>query len=688
MRKMDTNLKKVALILILIYIIGLLLVLRPPPARQEEVKTQKVLPDDEMFIAEKLGFLKDGRIDQREEKIIKKILPLYNYRKSLFDDVNVTNPEKFANLCSEVYGTLQTIPLLLRDDMLRFLFAESPYTLEEFSRRVAMFNLKVREFMGFYSGLPSNIKYGIENSKEIYKVRDLDEYIYLVSELRNSLAGLPPEIIEAIDGMKNITDGFEPREINVFLRGLYTIREALMTNVTFDDWFIMNSEHFRITDIASTFSEFVKEQRTDRTPPAFKGDVRSLPNGTLQFEITATDNANPPRKIVITLNGERNEFYLHTEHLKEFRLIRVSRGWGEYNISIKVYDARGNAAGTAFRFLHYPEVFRISFNNSGYPFQRARLYTRQEIRFMWIKASEYKPLQVYQELYPDLGFTRYGKINLGSFMGFVYEDARRKFFTFYKKPLPFYSITPLHVVYFVNYYVHSYSTPIIGTLHSGICGYDAETQAVLMNRFFMDFNLNAWAVPVPASLRSKALNHIELVVLWRAPLLVGSNYRGVYLLGKDPYVTSNVSYYPFSPRWPRKYATATVEIMRLGLLPYRPEEWTMKHFYEKFNISVIPDYPLKNLMNEFISGYEFFSPYIAFRFDYAYVQHLLNMARKGDLRLLDEFNRLEAARALWYRIDGHNMYYITGYSPDYIVVDGKGRFYYHRMRRSKMFSSG
>ncbi|WP_461866821.1 hypothetical protein [Thermococcus sp.] len=682
---MDTNLKKVALILILIYIIGLLIVLRPPPKHHEEIKTQKVIPDEEVFIAKNLGFLSDGKIDQREERIIKKILPLYKYRKGIFNDVNVTNPEKFANLCSEVYATLQTIPLLLRDDMLRFLFAESPYTLEEFSKRVAMFNLKVREFMGFYSQLPSNIKYGIENSKEIYKVKSLDEYIYLVSELRNSLAGLPPEIIDAIDDMQNITDGFEPREIKIFLMGLHDIREKLMTNVTFDDWFIMNSKHFKITDIASTFSEFTKEQRTDRIPPVFKGDVRSLPNGTLQFEITITDNANPPLKIVIGLNGERDEVDLQTEHLKEFRLIRIFREWGEYNISIKVYDAKGNAVSTAFSFLHYPEVFRINFNNSGYPFQRARLYTKQEIKFMWIKASEYKPLQVYQELYPDLGFTRYGKINLGSSMEFIYEDARRKFFIFYKKPLPFYSITPLHVVYFVNHYVHSYSTLII--VHSRICGYDAETQAVLMNRFFIDFNLDAWAVPIPASLRSKALNHIELLVLWKTPLLVGSNYRGVYLLGKDPYVTSNVSYYPFRSDWPKKYATATVEIMRLGLLPYRPEEWTMNHFYRRFNISIVPDYPLKNLMNEFISGYEFFSPYIAFRFDYAYVQHLLSMARKGDLRLLDELNRLEAARVLWYRIDGHNMYYVTGYSPDYIVVDGNGSFYYHHMRRSKMFSS-
>jgi len=684
---MDTNLKKVALILLIIYIIGLFFIFRPPAEQQRESETPEAIPNDKMLIAKNLGFLNDGRIDQREERIIKRIMPLYKYRRSLFDDVNVTNPEKFADLCSKVYNTLQTIPLLLRDDMLRFLFAESPYTLEEFSKRVTMFDIKVHEFMNFYSQLPSNIKYGIENSKEIYKVKSLDEYIYLVSELRNSLAGLPPEIIDAIDEMQNITDGFEPREINVFLRGLQSIREELMINSTFDDWFIMNSRYFKITDIARTFGEFTKEQKTDKIPPKFKGDVRSLPNGTMQFEITITDNANPPKKVVIGLNGEENEFNLTTDRLKKFCLIRIFRRWEKYNISVEVYDEKGNVARTSFGFLHYPEVFRISFNNSGYSFQRARLYSKQEIRFMWIKASEYKPLQVYQEFYPDLGFTRYGKIDLGSFMKFVYEDAHTKFFTFYKKPLPFYSITPLHVVYFVNYYVHSYSTPIIGTLHSGICGYDAETQAVLMNRFFMDFNLNAWAVPIPASLRSKMLNHIELIVLWKAPLLVGSNYRGVYLLGKDPYMTSNVSYYPFRSDWPKKYATATVEIMRLGLLPYRPEEWTMKHFYRRFNISVVPDYPLKNLMNEFISGYEFFSPYIAFRFDYAYVQHLLSMAKRGDLRLRDEFNKLEAARALWYRIDGYNMYYVTGYSPDYIVVDRDGNFYYHHMRRSKIFSS-
>ena len=685
---MDTDLKKVALILILIYIIGLLIVLRPPPEQKEEVETQNVIPDDELFVAKRLGFLRDGTIDPNEEKIIKEILPLYNYRKTLFDDVNVTNPEKFAALCSEVYGTLQSIPILLRDDMLRFLFAESSYTLEEFSKRVAMFNLKVREFMKFYSQLPSNIKYGIENSKEIYRVKNLDEYIYLVSELRNSLAGLPPETVEAIDSMKNITDGFEPREIKIFLHEFPEIREELITNTTFSDWFIMNSKHYRITEINLTFIRFQEEQRSDKTPPEFEGDVRSLSNGTLQFEITVKDNANPPKEILITLNRKRYRFDLRTEHLKKFRLIRITAPWDRYNISVEAYDLKENIARTSFSFLHYPKVFRITFNNSGYPFQRAKLYSKEEIRFMWIKASEYKPLQIYQEVYPDLGFTRYGKINLGSFMSFIYEDARRDFFRFYKKPLPFYSITVLHVVYFVNHYVHSYSTPIIGTLHSGICGYDGETQAVLMNRFFMDFNLNAWAVPIPASLRSKALNHIELIVLWRAPLLVGSNYRAVYLLGKDPYVTSNVSYYPFSPRWPRKYATATVEIMRLGLLPYRPEEWTMKHFYERFNIPVIPDYPLKNLMNEFISGYEFFSPYIAFRFDYAYVQHLLTMVREGNLKLLDELNRLEAARALWYRIDGHNMYYITGYSPDYVVVDKNGNFYYHHMRRSWMFSSG
>ncbi|MBO8174657.1 MAG: hypothetical protein H0Z18_05305 [Thermococcus sp.] len=687
---MQSDLRKLALILVLIYIIGLMIILRPPQIEKSILPIKSYpLESDYEYIAKHLGFLNDGKIDKNELKIVEQVYPLYKYRTTLFEDVYVTDPEKFANLTQEVIQTLNTVPVALRDDMIRFLFSDAPYTLEEFSQRVELFKVQVNEFISVYSTLPPHIRSGIENSHKIYQVKSLTEYIQLVKELKMSLSGLPSDVIDAIDNMQGLFGGFEPSEISEFISGLKQIKSEIFMNITYRDWFIKNAHRFEIAKIYTTWTEFKIEHDNDKTPPKMRGKVESLPSGLIEVSLNIEDNANPPKKVSILINGkERSEELIHTESLSYTHVLQFPQDWGNYTITIEAYDAKGNKNSVNIVLAHYPLVFPIYFDGKApYDFQNAKLYSESEIKYMWRKAAQYKPLQVYEAVYPDLGFVRYHKIKLGYAVEFFYNDTKRKLLTYYKKPVPFYSMTPLHIAYFVNVYVHSFDTPIIRTLQSRICGYDGETEVILMNNLFMDFNVDAWAIQIPASLSGGKLDHSEVVVIWKAPLLVGSSYRALYILGLDPYPKVPEHIYPFEPDWPKKYSRETIELMTLGLIPYRPDKFALKEFYKRFGIRVTPAYPPKDLSKEFITGYEFFASYISFQISDTYMQKLLNMIKSGDLTLLDELNKLEAARGLWYRLDGHNLYYGPKYSPDYIYIDSGGNFYYVHKNRSKAFST-
>ncbi len=686
---MQIDLRKVGLILIVIYILGLMLAFRPPQVKKSimPVKTYSLKSDYE-DIAKHLGFLNDGKITEHELRIIEEVYPVYKYHTTLFEDVEVTDPEKFAELCWQVTQTLNSVPLPLRDDMVRFLFSDSPYALEEFSKKVEIFNTQVREFVNVYSTLPPHIRAGIENSHQIYQVKTLTEYIQLVKELSISLSGLPSDVVDAIDNMQGLFGGFEPAEISKFVSGIKLIRQEISTNTTYREWFIKNAHKFEISEVYGTWIEFQKEYRNDKIPPEMQGKVESLPSGVVEISLSIEDNANPPHGVRILINGkEKRNITIKTESLSYMHVIQFPLKWGNYTITIEAYDAKGNKKSTSLVLAHYPLVFPIYFNGKGkYWFQNAQLYTKAQIEYMWKKAAEFKPLQVYEAIYPNLGFTRYHKIKLDGAMKFFYRDAKRKLLSYYKKPVPFYSMTPLHVAYFVNIYVHSRDVPIVGSLESGICGYDGETEVILMNNLFMDFNLKAWAIQIPASLNGGKLDHSEVVVVWRVPLLIGSSYKAFYVLGLDPYPKVPEHIYPFESDWPKKYSRETIELMTLGLIPYRPDKFALREFYERFGIKVTPAYPLKDVSKEFITGYEFFASYISFRISDAYMQRLLNMIKPGNLAILDELNKLEAARALWYRLDGHNLYCGPKYSPDYIYIDSEGDFYYVHRNRSKTFT--
>ncbi|NJE07552.1 hypothetical protein E3E31_03265 [Thermococcus sp. M39] len=687
---MQLDLRKIALILILSYIICLMIVLRPPQVKKSVLPVESYsLERDYEYIAKQLGFLDDGKVDEKELKIIEQIYPLYTYRTTLFEEVEVTDPGRFANLSQESVQTLNNVPLALRDDMVRFLFSDAPYTLEEFSQKVELFKVQVNEFVRVYSALPLHIQIGIENSRQIYQVKALTEYIQLVEKLRVSLSGLPPDVVEAIDNMRGILGGFKPNEISKFIFGLKQIKTEIIMNLTYRNWFVENAHRFEAKEVYKTWTEFKEEHRNDETPPKMWGRVESLPSGLIEISLNIEDNANPPKKIRILVNErEKFEDLINTESLKYTHMLQFSEDWGSYTITIEAYDARGNKNSVNVTLAHYPLAFPIYFDEKGhYDFQNAKLYTKSEIEYMWRKVARHKPLQVYKAIYPDLGFVRYHKIKFDGAMGFFYNDTKHKLLNYYKKPVPFYSMTPLHIAYFVNIYVHSFDTPIIRTLQSRICGYDGETEVILMNNLFMDFNLDAWAVQIPASLSGGKLDHSEVVVIWRAPLLVGSSYRAFYALGLDPYPKVPEHIYPFEPDWSRKYSRETIELMTLGLIPYRPDKFALREFYKRFGIRVTPAYPPKDLSKEFITGYEFFASYISFQISDAYMQKLLSMIKSGDLTLLDELNKLEAARALWYRLDGHNLYYGPKYSPDYVYIDSEGNFYYVHKNRFKVFST-
>lgn len=689
--------RRIILVLLALYVLFLLVTLKPPEkdeiaSQVEEFEKGKNVTlgqtEDIILIANKLGFLDDSILSDEEIEISNKVYSLYKYRTTLFDDVLVDDPRKFGELSERVTKTLQNVPVPLRDDMIRFLFSEAPYTLKEFSVRVELFEMQVNEFLQIYKKLPRNIKKGIENSKRIYEVKNFENYTSLIKKLEMTLEGFPPEVVNAIDEMKGIIKGFEPNEILEFLRGAKEVREKIYANITYKEWFLENSWHYNIDEIHNSWEGFVKAQLNDKEPPKFKGTIESLPSGLIEIMVSIKDQANPPKKIEIYLNRKKKlSETFSTQSLSHSYITSTFIEWGDYNITVKVFDAKGNYNYVEVFLQHYPLIFPIEFGNEAkYSFQKARLYSKEEIEYMWRKAVEYKPLQLFKAVYPELGFERYDKIRFGSMISFFYEDAKKKLLTYYDKPLTPYSINALHIATFVNDYVHSFNLPVIKTLESTVCGYDGETELILMNNLFMDFNIKAWAIQIPASIEGKNIDHSEVVVLWRAPLLVGSNYKGIFILGKDPYLF-NPQIYPFEEGWPEKYTQDTVGIMTLGLLPYRPEQFALKEFYERFGIKVTPAYPLKNLEKEFIKGYELFFSYISFQISQEYLQKLLNMTMEGELKILDELNKLEAARELWYRLDGYKLYSGLQTSYDYVFVDGEGNFYYVHKSRSRMFSS-
>ncbi|HIH73726.1 MAG: Uncharacterized protein XD43_0416 [Thermococcales archaeon 44_46] len=682
-KKFVVDAKKILIGLFLAYLILLFWSMRAvqPPPQQITQRDQEIYE-----ITSKLGFLDDGKLSEEEKDIANKIYPLYKYRSTLLDEVETDNLILLANLSERVSRVLEEVPYPLRDDMIRFLFSESPYTLEEFSKKVTIFEDQVSEFLETYNQLPPRIRNGIENSQNIYAARTLQNYIALIKDLHMALYELPPDVKNAIDNMNGIIDGFEPYEIEEFLENLGSIESYLITNQTFREWFIENSARFEITKVNLSWEVFQKEQKSDKKAPKIWGTIESE-GEKVKVAFTIRDNVNPPKELVINVGEKEYKVNIKTQSLTYSSIIEFSLGWGEYNITIKGRDYHGNSNSIRVEFSHYPEIFEIKFDESGEWFQNAHPYSRKELEHIWRSAATYKPLHIYKIIYPDLGFDRYGKIKMGRAMKFFYERAKEDFFRFYNKPLPFYSITPLHIAYFVNSYVHSYDLPVIKTLRSGICGYDGETQVVLMNNFFMDFNLKAWALQIPASISGWKLDHSEIIVIWDVPLLVGSNYRALYVLGKDPYISNENLFYPYDRDWFRRYYDDTVEMMVLGILPYRPDVTAVEDFYKRFNISVTPAYPYKNLMEELITGYEFFASYVTFNISEQYVQGLLEMVKEGNLSVLDELNKLEAARALWYRLDGHNLYYGPKYTPDYVTVTKDGKFYYIHKNRSKAFST-
>ncbi|NJE25057.1 hypothetical protein E3E22_00115 [Thermococcus sp. MV5] len=682
-KKFKLDAGKILILLFLAYLIFLFWSMRavqppphPPPEEEQEI----------MLIAKKLGFLNDNKLSEEEKTVVLKVYRLYKYRTTLFDEVETDNPSLLANLSGQISETLERVPLPLQDDMVRFLFSESPYTLEDFSNRVMIFKSQVNEFLKTYEKLPPRIKNGIENSRNIYEVNTLQDYIAIVKLLYMNLYELPPDIITAIDSTQGILDGFEPHEIEEFLDSLNSVKERFFVNQTFREWFVENSGYFDATNIKASWDKFVQESQKDTTPPKIWGVVTSE-GKNIRVSFTVKDNVNVPKEVIIKIGAKVITLPISTNSLTYSSAIEFEQEWGEYNITITGMDTKGNKHSAKIEFSHYPEIFEIKFDEGGEEFQNARAYTKEELTKMWRYAAKYKPLQIYKIVYPYLGFDRYGKIKFDGAMEFFYEKAKRDLFKFYHKPLPFYSITPLHIAYFVNSYVHSYDMPYIKTLRSSICGYDGETQVVLMNNLFLDFNLKAWALQVPASISGWRLDHSEIIVIWDVPLLVGSNYKGVYVLGKDPYIQNDNLFYPYDPDWFSTYYDDTVEMMTLGILPYRPDMVSVEEFYKRFNFRVTPAYPYKNLMKELITGYEFFASYVTFNISKDYVQGLLEKIQEGDLSVLEDLNKLEAARGLWYRLDGRNLYYGSKYTPDYVTVTKDGRFYYVHRNRSKIFST-
>jgi len=682
-KKFKLDAGKILILLFLAYLVFLfwsMQTVRPPPRQVSEEEEELIA------ISEKLGFLNDNKLSEEEKEIATKIYPLYKYRTTLFDEVETDNPLLLANLSKQVAEVLEKVPIPLRDDMVRFLFSESPYTLEDFSNRVDIFKSQVNEFLRTYKKLPPKIRNGIENSQSIYQVKTLQDYITMIKSLYINLYELPPEVVDGIDNMRGILDGFEPYEIDKFLESLNSIEGKFFENQTFKEWFVENSHRFDIIEVNSSWIKFVEESTSDTTPPKIWGVITSE-GEKLKISFTIKENVNVPREIVVN-TGEKNiSLLISTTSLVYSGTVEFKQDWGKYNITITAMDVRGNKNSARVEFLHYPETFEIKFDGSGEYFQNAHPYTKEELTKMWRYAVRYKPLQIYKIIHPYLGFDRYGKIRFDGVMEFFYEEAKRDLFKYYNKPLPFYSITPLHVVYFVNNYVHSYDIPYIKTLSSTICGYDGETQVVLMNNLFLDFNLKAWALQVPASISGWRLDHSEVIVIWDVPLLVGSNYRAVYALGKDPYISNKDLFYPYDPEWFSTYYDETLEMMTLGILPYRPDVVSVKDFYSRFNLRVTPAYPYKNLMKELITGYEFFASYVAFNISREYVQGLLEKIKEGDLSILEDLNKLEAARGLWYKLDGQNLYYGSKYTPDYVTITRDGKFYYVHRNRFKIFST-
>ncbi|MEA1992948.1 MAG: hypothetical protein U9N35_00925 [Euryarchaeota archaeon] len=208
-------------------------------------------------------------------------------------------------------------------------------------------------------------------------------------------------------------------------------------------------------------------------------------------------------------------------------------------------------------------------------------------------------------------------------------------------------------------------------LKSGVCGYDAEVQVIILNNLHKDYGINASTFLIPASRSGGMVDHAEIFLHTEGGTnIMGSNYERIYLLGEDPYSRDQNLILMGEKDWFKVTGgkNAFLQMFSGIIFPYRPDKVTIEKFYSLLNVDIAPICPYIDIRDELLkSSYVVYPSYVNFIIEDAYVSQFLSYVKNRgiDKKVISEANKLESARKYWYDKKGYELY--EGKNPETFV---------------------
>jgi len=609
-------------------------------------------------------FLKDevnGEIKKEMEEIYLES-PLF--LRVFPDGLNSKEIQQYIDEIHKINETLNRLPPLLRDDFLNLILKldlNSEKSLPELMKTEAKIEKEVDDFLKIYILLPSGIRTGIEDSKSIEGINSIPEFTGIIIDLLITYQNLPPEIKEIIPEFRWIKDGFEIEEIKEFNNEI----SLNFNNNVFKEWFVKNFYFYDVSNLKKSWDDFLKLQKNDEKPPIIKFDVRTDDDIFFEnespdtvVEISLEDDLNSIKRVEITIGGEtktlksKNSLYFHA-------ILRFKLKFGKYTVKVEAMDNMGNMSSEEKEYEYYPDVYTLNF---------IKLYDEDKIEEAWEKAREYRPIQPYPK--ENLGFEVYGAYILGEKMREYYEEIKNNI----TERDPVYIAKAVNTIINRGYLVQVNFPEIIKKipLKSGICGYDAEIQVIILNNLYRDLGIRASAFLIPASKSGTVVDHSEVFLHTEdGNYIMGSNYEGIYKMGEDPYSKDPDLVLMGEKEWFKLKGAkdAFLQAFSSIILPYRPDKVAIEKFYDPLNFDVVPIYPYIDIRNEMLkSHYVIYPSYVNFILPEEYVFQFMDYVEKNgiDERVWMEVNKLESARRYWYWKKGYELY--EGKNPEAYIM--------------------
>ena len=614
----------------------------------------------------------ENRIDDESEKIRKEIEEIY-LKSPLFlkifpENLNSEEIQLYIDEIQAINNLLGDIHPLLRDDFLKLIFKldlNSEKTIEELRNIRVKIEKQVGDFLKVYTLLPQGIREGVEDSRSIGNVNSITELTGIIIDLLIKYQNLPSDIKNIVPDFSWIKDGFEIEEIKEF-------NEQISLNFddnTFREWFVKNYFLYDVSNLKNSWNDFLILREKDNLPPEIDFSVRI--DDDLFFEnespdtvikIFAEDDLNRIKTLKVYI-GEYTETLKGRNSLYFSDTLRFKLELGKYEVTVEAMDSMGNTVSKKKEYEYYPDVYTIDLE----------LYDSGKLDEIWKKARDYRPIQPYPK--EDLGFEAYSAYILGEKMGEYYEDIKNSIME--KDPVEI--AKRVNAIINRGYLVQIEFPEVIKKipLKSGVCGYDAEVQVIILNNLYRDYGINASAFLIPASKSGGVVDHSEVFLHTESgDYLIGSNYEGVYKIGEDPYSKDTNLVLMGEEEWFKLAGAEDAFFQALSgmILPYRPDRVAIERFYK--SLDIIPIYPYIDIRNELLkSHYVVYPSYVNFIVSDEYVSQSMEyiMEHGIDEKVLLEANKLESARRYWYYKKGYKLY--EGKNPEaYILLIPSSNF--------------